>query len=158
MKTIKIVCLGFLLLVTGACHDPERIVFDENGMKEIKTIQLNSITVRSIQFDPFLRDDLKDLLVFELEKSGYVIHITTVTNNTDQFAQKADAVMNVTLIHKKYYQQVEEVENISLNFDLYSKDKERICSVLFSDTSEEYLLNTGYLQEIISRMVSLLKE
>lgn len=163
MKKIKnIILFIILILITGGCNKPELIIFNSKKMKNIKSILINKISIRSLHYDPFIKQDLLDLVVFELEKSGYKVKVkkTVSTNSTQTIteSQDLDAVLNMTLIHRKYFKQVEEMENISLNFDFYSSDKKKICSILFSDTDEDYLLNTKYMKNVISEMIEMLED
>ncbi len=166
MKKIKnIILFIILLLITGGCNKPELIIFNSKKMKNIKNILINKTTIRSLNYDPFIKQDLQDLVLFELEKSGYQVKVKKIasTNSTQNITEShdVDAVLNMTLIHRKYFKQVEEMENISLNFDFCSSDKndkKKICSILFSDTDEDYLLNTKYMKNVISEMIKLLKD
>lgn len=147
------------------------IIFNHEKLKNVKQIVLNKIDIHTTSFDAFIKDDVQNILKFELEKNGYQIItninkdklITTVTNLTIQTNNSAKkqglSLINLTIMHRRYYKDIDEIDNITFSCDIYSESSsEKLCSILYSETDNENLLNTQYLQKMISRMIKMIKK
>ncbi|MBU1078444.1 MAG: hypothetical protein KKH98_14195, partial [Spirochaetes bacterium] len=127
-----------------------------------KAIRLNRINIRTLNFDPFIKEEIKDLVTFELEKNGYkaVKEISFQTNalsnrETDPIM---DSIMDVTLVHRSYIKDIDEIENIYIRLDLYTASMQKACTVVFNETAEDHLINTKYLKCIIADMIKKVKD
>lgn len=160
-KTIYIILFCLITVIMNSCNKPELIVFNKQAITQLKTIQINDIEYRALTMDPYMEKDLNKLITFEFQKAGYrIIPIkqTTVSNQNQIPKSSTDPYINITLTHRRYYENIDEIENITISFDIYSLDNEKICSVLFSETAEERLLNTQCLQQIIAEMITTIKD
>jgi len=158
MKNSGIFILLLFMLFVSACEKPEIIVFKKSKLKQIKTVVINKIEIHSLNYDPFIKNDIEKLLKFELQKNGYIL-VNTSTTNANSPATP-DAFINLLLMHRKYYEEIKEINNITFNLDFFSslEPEEKICSVIYSHTDDENLINTQYLQKLIDKMINTIKK
>ena len=82
-----------LIIITAAlfaqCNKPELIVFNRSKTVRAKSIRLNRISIKTLNFDPFVKEEVKDLVSFELEKNGYkaVKETSGLTNTSTDSSQ-----------------------------------------------------------------------
>jgi hypothetical protein len=172
-KTISLIS-GLMVFISG-CMAPEVIVQDAARLSGMKSIQLLPVEVHTLNFDPYLAQNLKSLTEFELQRAGYnlvqapdpvpVKPVRTEANVTDQTDQNpgtpaiknADALMRLSVMHARSYRDISEEDTVTVLVELSAPDKSRICSVLISESSSRDLLRTDELSRKIRNIISRFK-
>ncbi len=155
MKNKILIFITWIFLVFGFadCNKPEVTVYNKKELKNIKIIKFNKIEINSLNFDPFIKDDVINIIEFKLNKAGYRIIKNVSTNKLINY----DAVMNFYLSHRKFFKGINDIENITIDLKLYDKTENKICEVFFTDSAEEDILNTVKLKKYISEIIKQIK-
>ena len=103
MKNKKGVIFFLLLLIIFSCNKPEVIVYNKEKLHKVKSIKLGRIKINTINFDPFIKEDIVNLLEFKLNQAGYTVKNESSTNHQNTY----DAVLDFYLSHRKFFKGVD---------------------------------------------------
>ncbi|GEM_PF-4581979 len=144
----KLFFLMFLVvpLFLACCEKPQKVILDKEKMDAIKSVQLGDLEIQSLTYDPFISKTMRSLIVFELEKSGYVV----------MEEKGADALLTMRIVHNRYFRGIQEKDNMTIVLEIFDINNKKIGTVLFSGTSRKNLLNTGVVQKYIRSVVKIL--
>ncbi len=141
----------FIFLVTE-CNKPEILLYNKNKLKNIKIIKLNKIEINTLNFDPFIKKDIENILNFKLSEAGYEVKRNTSVDSN------YDAELNFYLSHRKFFKGINDTENITIDLKIKDRFNNTIGEVFFTDVEENDILNTVKLKKYISKMIYKLKK
>ena len=122
-KSALIIVLIFFVFGFIACNKPEVVVYNKKALTSMKIIKFNKIEINSLNFDPFIKKDIENMIEFKLNEAGYKIKKNISTNESANY----DAELDFYLSHRKFFKGIDETENLTIDLKLYDKSENKIC-------------------------------